>query len=670
MGDPAKIRQSSSETSVSFTRHVREIFIVLIALVAASNFSGLFLLDRVIHEEETGVDARLTTALDQIRPHHPSGFPATARPADLTSLAGDLRLIDLQVGFAVPNHGDIRWRVLRSTQGESSETSFAALADTPQMPKSGWTADGEYWQYMTISTTWNGQLVVVCAAVPATGLGGLLRQFRQEIWVRGFIVVAFILFAVLFHRIVLRPFRDMRRRAAALVDSGLLPEAKGQPIDDPEYVIWTFDVLVRELIDEADVHRQRAVQSETRARNVERFNEYMLRSMSTGVLILGHDGVILRANRAAERILHASGCGLVGRHFTEAELYPEMIALIEEGLRYGQMYSRREMRIERPKEEEPIFLGANTSLIRDEFDDVVGLSLLLTDLTEIKRLYDNLTENQRLADLGEMTASLAHQLRNSMAAILGYARLLRQMSGSDERSMAWADSVIGEAQETSQMLERFLSFARPLSGDRSPVDLENVITEAIETMGALARESGVHLAFQSPGDRTKEYEVLGDQLLLRQVFINLIQNAIEAMPSGGNIEIRMGDLLIPAGDPPRARLSEDWPQYGGKPTRRDHEATIRVEVIDQGTGITEGDRTRIFRPLFTSKETGTGLGLTLAKKIAVFHGGSLILERSGPEGSTFVVTLPAQRTKPAALESAEYEGAASPLSSLTPSPIR
>jgi two-component system sensor histidine kinase HydH len=195
------------------------------------------------------------------------------------------------------------------------------------------------------------------------------------------------------------------------------------------------------------------------------------------------------------------------------------------------------------------------------------------------------------------------------------------------------------------MLERFLSFARPLSGDRAPVELDEIITEAIETTAALARESGIRITLHSGTPGSPDYEVIGDRVLLKQVFINLIQNGIEAMTGGGTIAITVRSSAVPVDGSSRVALAEQLPgpDRGTSPPNH-REGVFRIEIADQGSGIPETDRGHIFRPFFTSKETGTGLGLPLAKKIAVFHGGNLTLERSGPEGSVFVVTLPAQRT--------------------------
>ncbi len=112
---------------------------------------------------------------------------------------------------------------------------------------------------------------------------------------------------------------------------------------------------------------------------------------------------------------------------------------------------------------------------------------------------------------------------------------------------------------------------------------------------------------------------VADGLLLKQVFVNLLQNALDAMPDGGSINV---DVKLRAAPPP-------------------HRADVRVVISDTGSGIPEGIQTKIFHPFYTSKEDGTGLGLPLAKKIAIVHGGNLTLERSSPEGSVFAVTLPA-----------------------------
>ncbi len=264
---------------------------------------------------------------------------------------------------------------------------------------------------------------------------------------------------------------------------------------------------------------------------------------------------------------------------------------------------------------EPIYLGVNTSCIKSDTGQTVGLSVLMTDLTAIKKLQDEVAENQRLADLGELAAGLAHQLRNSMAAILGYGRLVRKSAPEEGQLGAWADGLLTETNETSAMITRFLDFARPLHTERQTVNLIECIDAAISQVAQLASEMGVIIDPFAPVVTSACTE--GDEILLRQVFVNLIQNAVEASTRGAHVTVALQSAT--AGSNGRRWL---------------------VTVRDQGGGIPADIQPRIFQPFFTTKDTGTGLGLALARKIIVSHGGGLTLQQSSPAGSTFAVTLP------------------------------
>ncbi len=604
-----------------FTRHIREYFLFVVLLVGITSLSSLMLLHRVRGQEDSAEVRKLNLAIDQLRVEWVRANPDARASLALDRLAAE-RGID-RLEFAVRSKdedGKTRWHYHGNAAPIPRVTQWDSITVAPpNFPVTGWQQEHEYVRTVTRAEVWGDQSVVIHASSVSPQLGALDRLMQSETWLRGIVLAAFGLFSILFYRLVLLPFRDMRHRAAALAQSGVLPDDLGSAIEDPEYVIATFDLLLHRLSDHADSLRKQVVKSERRARELERFNEYMLASLSTGVVIVGPDGDILRLNRSAEKILQVSGSYVVGRQFDDAGLYPEMIAVIEEGLRDGYVYSRREVRLERPAGDGPRYLGINTSRILNEHDEVIGLSVLLTDLTEIKSLYDELAENQRLADLGEMAAGLAHQLRNSMAAILGYGKLLRQTVTVDSTKADWVDSILAETDETSQMLTRFLDFARPLNHDQVSLDVVEVILEAADAMRDLADQSDVRLTLQAARE-CQGASVNGDSILLKQVFINLIQNAIEAMPQGG--EVSIGVRLR---DPGTGDRQQFW-----------------IGFSDTGGGIPGEIQSRVFQPFFTSKETGTGLGLPLAKKIAIVHGGNLVLEHSSGSGTTFVVLLPAE----------------------------
>ncbi|GAB4316463.1 MAG: hypothetical protein Kow0074_04390 [Candidatus Zixiibacteriota bacterium] len=606
-----------------FSRHVRQLFVFLVVLVAITNLSPLILLDRLVRDEANRIHRQLKDALDQLELTWVRTPPDQRGAIDLDAIARAHAIRWLTVAVQDQDDGG-SWLIQAATDSIPDYLQSSLGTATPNVPRSGYLDDSHYWEFRTHTEVWAGRNVIASAGIPAERLGEMRNQLHRERLVRGLVLAAFGLFALLFYRFVLLPFRDMRRRADALIRSGVIPGDLAAMHDDPEYVMSTFDVLVHKLLERADAFHRRAVHSERRARDLERFNELMLSSLSTGVLILNNHGLILQLNPSAEKILGVRADAVEGLIATDAGFPSEMVALIDEGLRFGYTYSRRELRIESEPGMRPRFLGVNTSLILDDRENLIGLSVLLSDITEIKHLKDALEENQRLADLGEMSAGLAHQLRNSTAAILGYGKLMIGKTPPGTAEHEWAQAIVDETRETEAMLTKFLDFARPLNSDQSLLSLNAVILESIQTLQHHAEENGVRVLCSLETD-ADDVQVIGDQLLLKQVLINLIQNAIEAMAEGGIVEISL-----------QSRPGE----HG-----RRGEALIRVS--DTGTGINEDNLPRIFHPFHTTKDQGTGLGLPLAKKIAVLHGGNLILESTGSDGSVFVLSLPLAVPEPA-----------------------
>jgi signal transduction histidine kinase len=186
----------------------------------------------------------------------------------------------------------------------------------------------------------------------------------------------------------------------------------------------------------------------------------------------------------------------------------------------------------------------------------------------------------------------------------------------------WVEWIVKETDETSAMITRFLDFARPLESDPAPLDPSDVIREATDAIAELAERQRVRILSHTTvtADQTM---LRADPLLLKQVLVNLIQNAIEAMPDGGEIIIGQDTITGPEKQP-----------------------HLRITVSDTGCGVPADAQDRIFQPFFTSKDTGTGLGLPLAKKICIIHGGNLTLEHTGPTGTRFAVTLPLEPASP------------------------
>jgi signal transduction histidine kinase len=220
---------------------------------------------------------------------------------------------------------------------------------------------------------------------------------------------------------------------------------------------------------------------------------------------------------------------------------------------------------------------------------------------------------ERLAGLGRMAAGIAHELNNPVGVILGYAKLLLRREGAPERGMLKA--IEEEAERCQQVIAGLLELTRVSVLHVAPVALRTLVDDVLGRLKVAGASAGVAV------DVEGEARVLADEPRLRHVLTNLIGNALDAAGAGGHVEIAIQGA--------------------------DHGGAV-VTVKDDGAGVREDDRARIFEPFFTRKANGTGLGLSIARAIARAHGGDVDLAEPPGKGSRFRLTLPAGRTEGAA----------------------
>jgi signal transduction histidine kinase len=220
--------------------------------------------------------------------------------------------------------------------------------------------------------------------------------------------------------------------------------------------------------------------------------------------------------------------------------------------------------------------------------------------------------SERLAALGQLTAGLAHELRNPLGTMKASAEMLRErLAGGEDLARELADYISSEVDRTNSLITRFLEFARPLKLRLAPVDLNSLCDQAID-----------NLLRQSPGSQPaihRNYSpsvpaITGDSELLERVLFNLIQNAVQVSPPGSVVTVK----TLGAGD------------------------IAEAAVIDRGPGIEPGHVEQIFNPFFTTRPGGVGLGLAISAKIVDEHGGRITVDSEPGRGATFVVRLPIQ----------------------------
>jgi two-component system, NtrC family, sensor kinase len=229
---------------------------------------------------------------------------------------------------------------------------------------------------------------------------------------------------------------------------------------------------------------------------------------------------------------------------------------------------------------------------------------------EIERSHEeNMERAERMASLGELAASLAHEVRNPLSGLSGAVQVLGEHFAGDPKRSEVVEEMGTQIQRLGKAVDDLLSFARPARPAPRLLDLNAAVGEVISLMSKHASRCRVAVSFKPTAANA---HVFADAEQVRQVWVNLTLNAFQAMPAGGTLEVRVDAS----------------------------EAAVEVSFVDSGGGIPEELREKIFRPFFTTKHTGTGLGLAICDRIVRDHGGSIDVVSAPGEGSCFTVTLP------------------------------
>jgi PAS domain S-box-containing protein len=373
--------------------------------------------------------------------------------------------------------------------------------------------------------------------------------------------------------------------------------------DDTEvdFVVDTFHELVSKLKEKERELARLKVQAEERAGRIEAYSENILQSIPSGVISIDNDMRIKSINHSAEHILGVSLQEAIGLNFVD--VFGRQIGSLLQGqksiARAEYPYTTRDGR--------HLWLGITTSQLKNRAGEVIGMLFIFTDLTDIKALQEEIKLKERLSQLGEMSAGIAHELRNSMSVISGYARLLSRSIDDTHRSSV--ESILSEIKGMDRIISELLSFAKPTILSRTTVDLNKLVEETVRATACI--KNSIKLSIKTANNLSVE----ADETLLRQAITNLIVNAVDSMPEGGMLEVETslhGEMAI-------------------------------IRIKDTGKGIADDIKDKIFLPFFSTKEKGTGLGLALVQKIVVAHNGRVEFESKAGEGTVFKISLPSGR---------------------------
>lgn len=340
---------------------------------------------------------------------------------------------------------------------------------------------------------------------------------------------------------------------------------------------------------------------------VQAFSDHLVERLPLGLLALDAEERVLSLNDAARRIFRndeRTGHGEAIREIL-GPLFVEVLASLKEK---GYVEEAWERRVE---EGRPLSLEILGSALRDAQGALLGYVLLFKDMTEFRRLEKEVARSRHLASIGRLAAGVAHEIRNPLSSIKGFATYFKERHRGHPEEDRIAGIMIQEVDRLNRVIGQMLEFARPSVLEKKRMPLGPLIAHSMALMEGDAGKKGVHFHFVPPEDPC-EAEVDADKIL--QALLNLYLNALEAMGAGGDISV----ALRPPG--------------GGGP--------LQIIVSDTGPGIRSEDLPHVFDPYFTTKSTGTGLGLAIVHKIIESHGGSVRIESREGSGTRIVLSLP------------------------------
>ena len=341
--------------------------------------------------------------------------------------------------------------------------------------------------------------------------------------------------------------------------------------------------------------------------NMELYTRNVIESMPAGLISLDEQERVVALNRRSREIFAADagqGEGIALNQLVDAE-HCALVPLLRE----------REEFLELPLEcrrpgGEAIPLKVSASRLRDGTGRPLGTVLILRDMREIRAMEEALERSRRLAALGRMAAGIAHEIRNPLGTLRGFAQFFARRNGEDATAREYAELMVGEVDRLNRTISALLQFARPREPEFAAVDLADLLQR---TGRLLEEEMATHdIAFRLEiPDPTVLFPA--DPDLLTQVLLNLLQNALGANEKGG--EIRLGGSSA-----------------GGE---------VRLWVHDKGRGMNAEEREKMFDPFFTTRREGTGLGLAVVQQIVEQHRGSIEVETTPGEGTRIEIRLPA-----------------------------
>ncbi|HVT03647.1 MAG TPA: ATP-binding protein [Thermoanaerobaculia bacterium] len=371
---------------------------------------------------------------------------------------------------------------------------------------------------------------------------------------------------------------------------------------------------LRQTYRELDVNRQNLAELQALNRN-------LVESIPSGLVTLTEEGIITFVNPAASDILRIPVDALIGRPLTRAGLFSEKEWKDLRTTLQTRLVSRGE-KVDFNRGDEIVSIGYALTPLRTVEGSRAGITLIFQDLTEVKKLEEQLRLKDRMAAVGELSAGIAHEIRNPLAAIAGSVQVLRNSEHLSPQEQRLMSIILKESERLNKSIADFLHFVKPQERRAIDFDIAGNLAETLELLANSAELKGHKIEKRiEPPNLT----IVGDADQIRQVFWNVARNAIQAMPEGGVLHVVTS-------------VDADF---------------FRIAFTDNGQGMTPNAQRLLFQPYRTSFPAGTGLGMAISYRIIQEHGGVIGVESQAGVGTTITLSLPRRSTVAAHVRQAD-----------------
>lgn len=339
---------------------------------------------------------------------------------------------------------------------------------------------------------------------------------------------------------------------------------------------------------------------------LENYTKNIIESIKSGVIAVNNDMLITMINQGAKELLGIND-DCIGQTFTDIfscceTIKSKIVASIKESMVFENI------EIELQRDEKPCSVWI--SLFPLSLENLnKGLVIVIDDVTEIKKLQQQLQRNEKLAALGELSSGIAHEIRNPLGIIKAIEQTMRNELAANPEAVKELEIIDEEVERANRVVKALMEFGKPTTNNKMFCSINAVLEDVLTITNKYITQHKVNVEFK----KTDIPDALIDKEQLKQAFVNVIFNAVQAMPDGGRLKIS---------------------------TNQDENSFVKILFEDTGVGIEEKNINKIFNPFFTTKDEGTGLGLPIVNRIIDGHNGTINITSKVGEGTMFEILIP------------------------------